>query len=116
MSRIIRTEPNPVLSKAVEYHGFVYTQGVVAVDLSADITGQTLDVLAQLDALLELHGTDKTRLLQAHIWVKNIADREAMNKIWSAWLPEGGAPARACVEAVLADPRFLVEIMVTACR
>ncbi len=116
MSRIIRTEPNPVLSKAVEYHGFVYTQGVVAADLSNDITGQTLDVLAQLDELLELHGTDKTRLLQAHIWLKNIADRDAMNKIWSAWLPEGGAPARACVEAVLADPRFLVEIMVTACR
>jgi enamine deaminase RidA (YjgF/YER057c/UK114 family) len=39
-----------------------------------------------------------------------------MNQVWSAWLPEGGAPARACVEAVLADPRYLVEIMVTACR
>jgi enamine deaminase RidA (YjgF/YER057c/UK114 family) len=39
-----------------------------------------------------------------------------MNKVWSAWLPEGGAPARACVQAVLADPHYLVEIMVTACR
>jgi enamine deaminase RidA (YjgF/YER057c/UK114 family) len=116
MSRIIRTEPNPVLAKAVEYHGFVYTQGVVASDLSADITGQTQDVLAQIDALLEIHGTDNTRLLQAHIWLKEITDREAMNKVWSAWLPEGGAPARACVQSVLADPRYLVEIMVTACR
>jgi enamine deaminase RidA (YjgF/YER057c/UK114 family) len=116
MSRIIRTEANAVLAKAVEYHGFVYTQGVVAADLTQDITGQTKDVLAQLDALLETHGTDNTRLLQAHIWLKNIADRAAMNEVWSAWLPEGGAPARACVEAVLADPRYLVEIMVTACR
>ncbi|OYY04537.1 MAG: hypothetical protein B7Y73_03955 [Acidocella sp. 35-58-6] len=116
MSRIIRTEPNPVLSKAVEYHGFVYTQGVVASDATKDITAQTLDVLNQLDTLLETHGTDKTRLLQAHIWLKNMADREAMNKVWSAWLPEGGAPARACVEAVLADPGYLVEIMITACR
>jgi len=116
MSRIVRTEANAVLAKAVEYHGFVYTQGVVAADLTQDITGQTKDVLAQLDALLETHGTDNTRLLQAHIWLKNIADRAAMNEVWSAWLPEGGAPARACVEAVLADPRYLVEIMVTACR
>ncbi len=116
MSRIIRTEPNQVLAKAVEYHGFVYTQGVVASDLAADITGQTTDVLAQIDALLEIHGTDNTRLLQAHIWLKEITDRDAMNKFWSAWLPEGGAPARACVQAVLADPRYLVEIMVTACR
>jgi enamine deaminase RidA (YjgF/YER057c/UK114 family) len=73
-------------------------------------------VLARIDELLEIHGTDKTRLLQAHIWLKNIADREAMNQVWSAWLPEAGAPARACVEAVLAHPDYLVEIMVTACR
>jgi enamine deaminase RidA (YjgF/YER057c/UK114 family) len=116
MSRIIRTEANPILAKAVEYHGFVYSQGVVAADTSLDITGQTRDVLAQIDALLETHGTDNTRLLQAHIWLKNIADREAMNAVWSAWLPEGAAPARACVQAVLADEHYLVEIMVTACR
>lgn len=116
MSRIIRTEPNPVLSKVVEYHGFVYTQGVVAADPSGDITAQTKDVLAQIDALLEQHGTDNTRLLQAQIWLKSIEDRAAMNEVWTAWLPEGGAPARVCVEAKLADPRLLVEIMITACR
>ena len=116
MSRIIRTEASPILSQAVEYHGFVYTMGVVAKDLEADITGQTKDVLAQIDALLETHGTDNTRLLQTHIWLKNMADRAAMNAVWTAWLPEGAAPARACVEAVLADPRYLVEIMITACR
>jgi enamine deaminase RidA (YjgF/YER057c/UK114 family) len=116
MSRITRTNANPILSAAVEYHGFVYTQGVVARDLSLDITEQTKDVLAQIDELLETHGTDSTRLLQAHIWLKDIADRAAMNAVWSAWLPEGGAPARACVQAVMADPQYLVEIMVTACR
>jgi len=116
MSRILRTDANPILAKAVEYHGFVYTQGVVAADLSGDITAQTTSVLEQIDALLELHGTDKTRLLQAQIWLKSMDDRAAMNAVWSAWLPEGGAPARACVEAVLADPGYLVEIMVTACR
>lgn len=116
MSRILRTESTPIMSKAVEYHGFVYTMGVVPKDNTGDIKAQTQDVLAQIDALLETHGTDNTRLLQAHIWLKNIADRAAMNEVWSAWLPEGQAPARACVEAKLADPSWLVEIMVTACR
>ena len=116
MSRIIRTEPNPVLAKAVEYHGFVFVQGVTASDLSQDITGQTEQVLKGIDDILETHGTDKTRLLQAQIWLKDIRDREAMNKVWSAWLPADGAPARACVQAHMADPRHLVEIMVTTCK
>ena len=116
MSKIIRTEPNKVLAKAVEFHGFVYLQGCTARDLGKDVVAQTEDVLAQIDEILETHGTDKTRLLQAQIWLKDIRDRDAMNKIWSAWLPPGGAPARACVQANMADPRHLVEIMVTACK
>ncbi|GAN76465.1 RidA family protein [Acidisphaera rubrifaciens] len=116
MSKIIRTEAGSILAKAVEYHGFVYLQGVTARDLSKDVKTQTKDVLDQIDALLETHGTDKTRLLQAQIWLKQITDRDAMNEIWTAWLPAGGAPARACVEAALADPRILVEIMITACK
>ncbi len=116
MSKILRTEPGRVLAKAVEYHNFVYLQGCTAQDLSKDVIGQTEETLAQIDELLERHGTDKTRLLQAQIWLKDIRDREAMNVVWSAWLPEGGAPARACVEANMAEPKILVEIMVTACK
>ncbi len=116
MSKIIRTESNPILSKAVEYHGFVFTQGMVARDLDADVAAQTQDILDQFDTLLEEHGTDKTRLLQAQIWLKRIEDREAFNQVWSAWLPVAGAPARACVQAVLADPRMLVEIMLTTTK
>jgi enamine deaminase RidA (YjgF/YER057c/UK114 family) len=116
MSRIVRTEPSPILSKAVEYHGFVYTQGMVTRDPELGIDGQVRDVLEQIDQVLELHGTDNTRLLQAQIWLKHIGDRAALNTIWSAWLPEGQAPARAVVQAELADPRWLVEIMVTTCK
>jgi enamine deaminase RidA (YjgF/YER057c/UK114 family) len=116
VSKIIRTEPNPVLSKAVEFHGFVYLAGITARDPGKDIKGQTAEVLEQIDALLETHGTDKTRLLTAQIWVKHITDRPAMNELWTAWLPADGAPVRACVQAELADPKLLVEIMVTACK
>ena len=116
MSKSIRTDAIPVLSQAVEYHNFVYLAGMTAKDTSQDITGQTTQVLAAIDAMLETHGTDKTRMLQAQIWLKDIRDRDAMNKVWTAWVPAGGAPARACVEASMADPRLLVEIMVTACK
>ncbi|GAN70702.1 RidA family protein [Acetobacter syzygii] len=116
MSKILRTNPNPILSAAVEYHGFVFTQGVVARDLEQDVEGQTRDVLEQLDTLLEQHGTDKTRLLQAQIWLKDINDRDKLNNLWSVWLPEGQAPARACVQGILADPRMLVEIMLVTTK
>ncbi len=116
MSKIIRTEPGAILSKAVEYHGFVYLPGITAKDTSKDIKAQTADVLAQIDSMLEQHGTDKTRLLQAVIWVKDIKDRAAMNEVWTPWLPKDGAPVRACVQAEMAAPEVLVEIMVTACK
>ncbi|HKM64220.1 MAG TPA: RidA family protein [Acidisphaera sp.] len=116
MSKIVRSEPNKILSRAVEYHGFVFLAGITAKDTSKDIKGQTAEVLEQIDELLETHGTDKTRLLQAQIWVKDIRDRDAMNELWSAWLSKDGAPARACVQANMADPRLLVEIMVVACK
>ena len=116
MSKITRTGSNPILASAVEYHNFVFLAGITADDLSQDVTGQTRQVLAKIDALLEANGTDKTRLLQAQIWLKDIRDRDAMNKIWVEWLGEAGRPARACVEANMADPRLLVEIMIIACK
>ena len=116
MAKILRTEPTAIMSRAVEYHGFVFTQGMVARDLAGDVTAQTRDVLEQLDALLEQHGTDSTRILQAQIWLKHIGDRAALNAIWQDWLPEGEAPARACVQAEMADPRMLVEIMLVTTK
>ncbi len=116
MAKILRTEPTAIMSRAVEYHGFVFTQGMVARDLGGDVTAQTRDVLEQLDALLEQHGTDSTRILQAQIWLKRISDRGAMNAVWQDWLPDGEAPARACVQAEMADPRMLVEIMLVTTK
>jgi enamine deaminase RidA (YjgF/YER057c/UK114 family) len=116
MSKINRTGSNQILSSAVEYHNFVYCAGITADDLSQDITGQTKQVVDKITALLEANGTDNTRLLQAQIWLKDIRDRDAMNKVYVTWLGDAGRPARACVQANMADPRHLVEIMVTACK
>lgn len=116
MSRIDRVNSGKIYSDAVDYHGFVFLRGVTAKDTSKDIKGQTKDVLDQIDALLEERGTDKTRLLSAQIWLSDIKLRDAMNEVWTPWLPPGMAPARACVESRLAAPNMLVEIMVIACK
>jgi enamine deaminase RidA (YjgF/YER057c/UK114 family) len=39
-----------------------------------------------------------------------------MNEIWDAWVPEGHAPGRACIEARLASPDLLVEVGIIAAR
>ena len=116
MAKITRQGSNAILSTSVEYHNFVFLAGITADDLSKDVTGQTREVIAKIDEALENNGTDKTRLLSAQIWLKDIRDREAMNKVWVEWLGDVGRPARACVQANMADPRHLVEIMITACR
>ena len=116
MAKITRQGSNQILSGSVEYHNFVFLAGMTADDLGQDITGQTKQVLAKIDAALEANGTDKTRLLNAQIWLKDIRDRDGMNKVWVEWLGDAGRPARACVQANMADPRHLVEIMVNACR
>jgi enamine deaminase RidA (YjgF/YER057c/UK114 family) len=116
MSHIKRNGTNQILSTSVEYHGFVFLAGITADDLSKDVKGQTAEILAKIDAALEEHGTDTTRLLSAQIWLKDIRDRDAMNELWINWLPAGAQPARACVEANMASARHLVEIMITACK
>lgn len=116
MSRIERINPGKIYSEAVDYHGFVFLRGMTAKDTTKDIKGQTAEILAQIDAALEERGTDKTRILSAQIWLSDITLRDAMNEVWTAWVPPGQAPARACVESRLATPSMLVEIMVVACK
>jgi enamine deaminase RidA (YjgF/YER057c/UK114 family) len=113
---IIRHEPGPILSLAVEHGSTVYLAGIVAKNLKADIKGQTQEVLAEIDRLLAKCGTSKSKILQATIWVTDIRNRASMNEVWTAWVDPKNLPARACIEAKLADPAGLVEIMVVAAK
>ena len=113
---ITRHEPGPILSLVVEHGNTVYLAGIVPKDFKKDIKGQTREVLDEIDRLLAKCGTSNSKLLQATIWVTDIRNRAAMNEVWSAWTDPKNLPARACIEAKLADPRALVEIMVTAAK
>ncbi len=113
---ITRHEPSKIFNKVVEANGFVFTSGIVADDISQDIKGQTRQILAEIDRLLGLCGTDKSKALSAMIWVTDIRNRDAMNEVWIEWTGGQNLPTRACVEARLASPDMLVEIAVTAVK
>jgi enamine deaminase RidA (YjgF/YER057c/UK114 family) len=113
---ITRHEPSKIYSKVVEANGFVFTAGIVADDPKQDAKGQTKQILSEIDRLLKLCGTDKTKIVSATIWVTDIRLREAMNEEWIAWTAGKNLPGRACVQAALADPRMLVEIAVIAAK
>ena len=111
---IARHDQTAILSQAVEHGDTVYLAGVLAKDLSKDIKGQTKEVLDEIDRLLAKCGSNKSKVMQCHIWVTDIRNRAPMNEVWTEWVDKNNLPARACVEARLADPKALVEIMVIA--
>lgn len=111
-----RHEPSKIYSKVVEANGFVFTAGITAGDVTQDVKGQTQQVLKEIDRLLKLAGTDKTKVVSATIWVPDIRLRDSMNESWNAWTGGENLPGRACIEAKLADPRLLVEIGVVAAK
>ena len=98
------------LSGAVVHGGTVYLAGQVADDPSLDGEGQTRDILGQIDALLRQAGTSKQHLLSVQIFLADLADFPAMNRAWDAWLDPAHKPARATVQAKLANPAWRVEI------
>ena len=102
------------LSDMVVHNGVAYLAGQVADDTAKDITGQTEEVLAAIDGLLREAGSDKTRILSAQIFLPDMKDFAAMNAVWEKWVVAGATPARATIEAKLANPAYKVEIMVMA--
>ena len=113
---IRRIDPGAYLSSAVVAGDFVYLSGLVADDLNADVGGQTAQILKKIDHYLHASGSNKSRIVQAQIWLRDIAKWGEMNEIWKGWVDKSNPPARAAVEARMAGERILVEIMVTAVR
>ena len=113
---IKRHQPGPRMSQAVVHNGVAYLAGQVAANAKGkSVTEQTKDVLAAIDALLKEAGTDKSKLLQAQIWLTDMKTFAEMNAVWDAWVSPGNTPARATVQSpALAAPGYDVEIMVTA--
>jgi enamine deaminase RidA (YjgF/YER057c/UK114 family) len=114
---IQRIESETHLSKVVIHGNTVYLAGMTAnKTLGQSVTEQTREILSMIDGYLEQAGTDKSKLLKANLWLTDIGTWAEMNAVWNAWIVPGNPPARATVEAKLANPKAYVEIMVEAAR
>ena len=102
------------MSEMSIYNSIVHLAGQVADDNSADIAGQTRQVLAAIDALLDRAGSDKTKILMAQVYLADIGDFAAMNAVWDTWVVPDHTPPRATVQAALARPEWRIEIVVAA--
>ena len=105
---------NHRLSEAVKANGFIFLAGQVPTNPEGDAEAQTANVLAQIDTLLQDMGSDKSKILEATIFLTDLGNYDGLNRAWDAWVPAGHAPARACVKADIANPNWLVEIKLTA--
>ncbi|MFB2549613.1 RidA family protein [Ensifer soli] len=110
---ITRFETGPRMSQAVIHNGTVYLAGQVGKP-GESVADQARHALSEVDRLLALAGSDKTKILSATIWLADIADFSKMNEVWDAWVPAGHAPARATGESKLASPEYLFEVIVVA--
>lgn len=111
---IRRFENGARFCRVLTHNGTVYLAGLTADDLSGDVAQQTRDTLSKIDHYLAMAGSEKSKLLTAQIWLRDIADFDRMNTVWDAWIDREAMPVRATVEARLAGDGYRVEIMVTA--
>ena len=112
---ITRLEPGTRMSEAVIHGDTIYLAGQVG-EPGDDVGAQTKTCLSEIERLLALAGSDKSKILMATIWLADIADFAAMNSVWDAWVDQANPPARATSEAKLAAPEYLVEIVITAAK
>lgn len=115
MSKIERKHVTTRMSQIVIHGETIYLAGQVGT-AGAGVEQQTRDCLAAVDGLLKEAGSDKSHILQAVIWLADMADFDEMNAVWDDWVPEGAAPTRACGEARLATPEYLVEVIIAAAK
>ncbi|MGF6700365.1 enamine deaminase RidA (YjgF/YER057c/UK114 family) [Paraburkholderia sp. MM5496-R1] len=113
---VIRYHVGKRLSEMAAHNGTVYLAGQIAEDDDLDIAGQTREVLGHIDRLLAEANSDKSLLLSVQIYISDMAHFAGMNAVWDEWVAQGDTPPRATVEAKLANPKCLVEIVVIAAQ
>lgn len=111
---LTRINPGPRMSEAVIVGDIVFLAGQVPDDLTADITVQTRQVLAKVDAVLARIGGSKADIASVQIWLADMTDFAGMNAVWDEWLDPDHAPARATGAVQLARKGMRVEMIISA--
>ncbi|MGR8921449.1 MAG: RidA family protein [Gammaproteobacteria bacterium] len=105
------------LSRAVKAGEFVFLSGQLGLDeqgkLVEGVEAQTSAALRNIGDVLALAGLTLTDVVKSTVWLTDIADFPAFNRVYAGAFPDS-PPARSTVCSALALPGALVEIEVVA--
>lgn len=109
-------QPRSRASQISVHNGTVYFAATPdrPFDPDASIAVQTRQLLARVDERLALAGSDKSRILMAHVMLADMRYFAEMNEVWDAWVDQDSPPVRACGACALGSPDMKVEIIITA--
>ena len=123
--KIIKTSkaPQPIgpYNQAVVSNNLVFTAAQIAMDpltneiCQGGIAEQTRMVLTNLKGVLEEAGSSLPKVLKVTVFLKNMNDFPAMNKVYGEFFESATAPARSTVEVARLPKDVLVEIEAVAC-
>lgn len=116
MLSLTRFDTTEKLSKAVASGNFVFVSGQVPNNPSASTYQQTLETMDKVEKYLIKAGCKRDDMVFAMVFVKDLEDLGEINRAWSDWLPEGTAPARACVQATPASSQFALQVFAVGQR
>lgn len=110
---IKRLQKSARMSQSVIHGGIVYLAGQVGTE-GAPFKEQAQQALDSIDKLLAASGSGKSHLLQATIWLADMADFPAFNTVWEAWIDRENPPARSTGQVPMVSPGYKVEITIVA--
>jgi len=122
--KLVNTDKAPAAigpySQAIIAAPFVFTSGQMPVDpktnelVGGDITNQAKQVFENIKAILAEAGTDLSKVVKATVFLKNMDDFAAVNKVYASYFTEGILPARSAVQVAKLPKDVAVEIEMIA--
>ena len=122
MKKVVSTQSAPAAigpySQAISYNGILYTSGQIGIDpatgkLCEGLDAQAHQALDNLKAVLTEAGSDFSKVLKTVVFIMNMADFGAVNKVYEEYFP-APFPARSCVAVAELPKGALVEVEAVA--
>lgn len=105
---------NP-LTQSLKVGGLLFVSGTGPMNpadgsIPDGIEAQTRQTLENLKTIVEEAGSGMDRVVKTTVFLKDIADAQAMNRVYAAYFPDV-RPTRSCVEiSAFGNPAWRIEI------
>lgn len=109
-------------SQMIAHGNTLYLSGVIPLNeagnavVGTTIEEQTHTVLRYIGTMLKSQGLDYADVLSSSVFMKDLNEFGAMNKVYAEYFKPGNAPARATVEVARLPRDVKIEIAVIAGR